>query len=386
MQTLGGGPPLIIGHRGLPGLAPEETAHSYELASRAGAESFEADIHLSKDGVLVARHNPWLSDNTNVGSVAGSNPAVSARRRVDPGSFVVDAEDHTGDWAISDFTVAELKQWLGATTYDAADERPTSLNGLLPILTLQEIIDLARRESSRTGRVISVYPETKNPSWNNAQAIAKGVGQTSSRPLEDAFLRIIEENGLNAKDAPIFVQSFEPGSLKYMVAHGLRAKTVQLIAGAGVDLTTGAVIQHASARSQPHDWLLAGDKRRYDSMVTPAGLAEIRTYADGIGPWKPYIIPYACQAPGAAAAMQEALVLPPTSLVEDAHRAGLFVHAYTFRDEARYLTASDSGDPKREYLRFFELGVDGVFTDHAATAFQARAMYLAQSGQAGSKP
>lgn len=422
LATLDGTPPLVIGHRGLPGLIPEETGPSYELAASLGADAFEADLHLTKDCVLVARHNPWMSDNTDVAEVAEREPQVAARRRTVPGvmvkvawpqtptsgpadylsdltdpqdpksvlrSLVVDGEDHTGDWAVSDFTLAELKRWFAGTTYDAAGERPELLNGRLPILGFQEIIDLAKAQSARSRRTISVYPEAKNPTWNNEQAIANGCGPAGSRPLEDAIIRIVEENGLNAEDAPILVQSFEPSSLRYMAAHGLKAKIVQLIDADGVDFRTGAVLYDDITNSRPYDWTLAGDPRWFDAMLTPAGLAEIRTYADGIGPWKPQIVPLKIQpwpernADGSAfkGTTAQAEAQPATSLVQDAHEAGLFVHVFTFRNEAKYLAASYADDPKKEYLAFFALGVDGVFTDFSNTAAEARASFLHPSGR-----
>ena len=91
-------------------------------------------------------------------------------------SLIVDGEDHTNDWSITDFTLAEFKEWLAGTTYDAANERPKEFNGKFPILSFQEIIDIAKAKSQATGRVITVYPETKNPTWNDAQAIANGCG------------------------------------------------------------------------------------------------------------------------------------------------------------------------------------------------------------------
>ena len=260
--TLDGKPPLVIGHRGVPGLMPEETQASYDIAAALGADALEEDLHLTKDCVLAARHNPWLSDNTNVAEVAKTNPEVAARKRTIPGvmvkvkwpstptsgpteyptdltnpadpksvlkSLVVDGEDHTNDWSITDFTMAELKNWIAGTTYDAKDARPTEFNGKFPILSFQEIIDIAKAKSKETGRVIAVYPETKNPTWNNEQAIANGCGAPGSHPLEDALIKIINDNGLNSKDAPIYVQSFEPGSLKYMHDHGLQTKIVQLM-------------------------------------------------------------------------------------------------------------------------------------------------------------
>ena len=419
--TLDGKPPLIIGHRGVPGLVPEETEASYDLAAALGTDALEEDLHLTRDCVLVARHNPWLSDNTNIAEVAKTNAAVATRKRTVPGvlvkvkwaktpssgpaeyltdltdpadpksvlkSLIVDGEDHTNDWSITDFTMAELKNWIAGTTYDAANERPKVFNGKFPILSFQDIIDIAKAKSKETGRAIAVYPETKNPTWNNAQAIANGCGAAGSHPLEDALIKIIEDNDLNSKEAPIFVQSFEPGSLKYMRSAGLKTRVVQLIDGNGVDFKTGQVLYNDIVNSRPFDWTVSGDARWFDAMLTPAGLAEIKTYADGIGPWKPQIVPLRISpwqdsnvdGTPYKGSTPEASTQEATSLVADAHRLGLFVHVFTFRNEKKYLAADYRGDPGLEYLKFFRLGVDGVFTDFTHTGVGARAAYLRELG------
>ncbi|MET3130922.1 glycerophosphoryl diester phosphodiesterase [Oxalobacteraceae bacterium GrIS 1.11] len=424
LPTLDGAAPLVIGHRGLPGLYPEETQPSYEGAADAGADALEEDLHLSKDCVLVARHNPWLSDNTNIATVALSNAAVAARKRTLPGvlvnvgyalgtyggpaqylsdqtdpndpksvlkSLVVDGEDHTGDWSISDFTVAELKQWIGGTTYDARTERPSALNGKYPVLTMQEVIDIAKVKSAASGRTIALYPESKNPYWNNAQAIANGCG-TGSHPFEDAIIKLIKDNQLNSKSAPIYVQSFDPASLKYMRAAGLATKVVQLVDGNAVNYQTGAMIYQTNdvynfVDGRPYSWTLAGDGRYFGAMLTPAGLADIKTYADGIGPWKPQVMaltvtPFkSSNADGTpfVATLADVNTVTPTSLIADAHKAGLFVHVFTFRNEQKYLAGFYKGDPGAEYLTFFRAGVDGVFTDFANTGFAARAAFLEDS-------
>jgi glycerophosphoryl diester phosphodiesterase len=426
LKTLDGSTPLVIGHRGLPGLHPEETKPSYEGAADAGADSLELDVHLTKDCVLVARHNPWLSDNTNITAVAQTNATVAARKRTVPGvavpvtyslatyggpatylsdltnpadpksvlkSLIVDGEDHTGDWSITDFTVAELKQWIAGTTYDAANERPTAENGQFPILTMQEVIAIAQAKSATTGRTLTVYPEAKNPYWNNQQAKANGCG-TGEHPFEDAIVKLIKDNNLNSKTAPIFVQSFDPASLKYMRSIGLAARVVQLVDGNDVDYKTGAMIYKTDdvynfVDGRPYSWTLAGDGRFFGEMLTPAGLAEIKTYADGIGPWKPQVVawkvsPYpATNADGTPYTFKFADVndATPTSLIADAHKAGLFVHSYTFRNESKYLAGLYKGDPAAELLTFFRAGIDGVFTDFANTAFAARATYLKETGR-----
>jgi glycerophosphoryl diester phosphodiesterase len=425
--TLDGAAPLIIGHRGLPGLYPEETSISYEAAAEVGADSLETDLHLSKDCVLVARHNPWLSDNTNISTVAATNAAIMARKRTVPGvlvnvgysvatyggpaqylidltdpadpksvlkSLVVDGEDHTGDWSIADFTAAELNQWLGGTTYDNRSERPTIDNGKYPILTMQEILDIAKAKSAKLGRTLSVYPETKNPYWNNAQAIANGCDISGSRhPLEDAVVKFLNANGLNTQAAPVFVQSFDPASLKYMRTIGLKSKVVQLVDGNDWNLKTGELIYQRPnsdnfVNGRPYSWTVAGDPRYFGAMLTPAGLAEVKTYADGIGPWKPQVMsmtvsPFKSTNPDGSVytgSFADVNTVTPTSLIADAHKAGLFVHAFTFRSEPGRLAGYFKNDAAAEYLVYFRAGIDGVFSDFANTAFAARKTYQTGTG------
>jgi glycerophosphoryl diester phosphodiesterase len=426
LPTLDGSAPLIIGHRGLPGLYPEETQASYENAADAGADSLEEDLHLSRDCVLVARHNPWLSDNTNIAAVAETVPEVAARKRTVPGrlvdvtydvatyggpaqyltdltdpadpksvlkSLIVDGEDHTGDWAITDFTLAELQQWVRGTTYDDRAERPTALNGVYPVLSFQQIIDIAKAKSASLKRTITVYPESKNPYWNNQQAIANGCDKAGTQhPFEDAILKIIADNDMNRIDAPILVQSFDPASLKYLRSIGVKTRLVQLVDGNAVDYKTGAMIYQTDdvynfVDGRPYSWTLAGDGRYFGDMLTPAGLKEIKTYADGIGPWKPQVMAWtispfpADNADGTpfAGTLADVNVVTPTRLIADAHAAGLLVHSYTFRDETRYLPGAYMGDPKAEFIQFFEAGIDGVFTDFATTGFAAREQYLKEA-------
>lgn len=426
LPTLDGKAPLLVGHRGLPGLFPEETGPAYEAAAKAGADSLELDLHMTKDCVLVARHNPWLSDNTNIADVAKTNPEVAARKRTVPGvavnvawpataesgpstyltdltdpqdpksvlkSLIVDGEDHTNDWSISDFTVAELKKWIGGTTYDARDLRPSKDNGKYPVLTFQEVIDIANAQSKATGRQISVYPESKNPYWNNAQAIANGCAKPGSHPFEDEIIKVIEKNKLNHQDAAIYVQSFDPASLKYMRSKGLKAKVVQLIDGNDVNYRTGEMIYNTNDSStfvsgRPYSWTLAGNPAYFGSMLTPEGLAEIKTYADGIGPWKPQLMalkvsPWKEQGKEGkpySGLLTDVNSVEPTNVIRDAHQAGLFVHVFTFRDEPKYLAGLYHGDPKQEYLKFFQAGIDGVFSDFTNTAYAAREAYLKQTG------
>jgi glycerophosphoryl diester phosphodiesterase len=367
LLTLDGKQPVVVAHRGASGYLPEETYEAYVKAIDLGADAIEPDLVSTKDGVLIARHDPNLAFSTNVASIA----KFADRKK----TVSVDGEVQTG-WFASDFTLAEIKE-LGGISTDA--ERPQQFNGLYKVVSFQEIIDLAKARSVN-GRVVAVYPETKNPTYH------RDIGL----PLEDKLIAMVKAAGWNSKDAPIFVQSFEPSSLTYLKANGLNTKLIQLIDADDVDLATGA-LTFAAPYDRPYDWFKSGDTRLFSAMVTPAGLAEIKAYADGIGPWKPYIISVKGQL-GTDGKVKDingdgkvnyadASSLPPTTLIADAHKAGLFVHAYTFRNESRRIPADYKNDPKEEYKAFYRLGLDGLFSDFADTAITARADYLKEMGR-----
>lgn len=367
LKTLDGSPPMVAAHRGASGYIPEETIEAYVKAIELGADWIELDLVSTKDGVLIARHDPNLGISTDV----ATHPEFASRKRTKQ----VDGETQTG-WFSDDFTLAEIKT-LGAISTDA--QRPQEFNGKYKVPTLQEVIDLAKRKTQETGRTIGIYPETKNPSYFRLLGL----------PMEDKLLAQLSAAGWNSRGAPVLLQSFEPGSLKYMRSKGSTLRMVQLIDGDSVDLKTGA-ITFGVPSDRPYDWTLAGDKRNFDVMVTPAGLAEIKTYADGIGPWKRYIVSVKGQVGADGKVIDingdgkvndaDATTLEPTTLIADAHKAGLFVHAFTFRNESRRLAANYKGDPKQEYLQFYALGLDGLFTDFTDTALQARDEYLRQVG------
>lgn len=358
--TLDGQKPLVIAHRGASGYLPEHTLEAYQKAIDLGADVIEPDLISTKDGVLIASHYPNLAINTDV----ATRPEFASRRRE---NWSVDGELQNG-WFAHDFTLAEIKT-LGVVATDPG--RPQQYNGKYRIVTLQEIIDLVKVESRKLGRTIAIYPETKNPTYHRDLGL----------PLEDKLIAIINSVGWNNKRAPVFVQSFEPSSLKEMREKGLRVRMVQLIDADGYDFKTGGMT-YAPPFDRPYDWQKSGDHRLFKDMVTPPGLAEIRTYADGIGPWKPYIVPVKGRLDDAGKLqdinadgqidLRDASTQAPTSLIADAHKLGLFVHAYTFRNEDRYLAHNYSGDPQAEYREFFRLGLDGVFSEFPDTAIAAR--------------
>jgi glycerophosphoryl diester phosphodiesterase len=383
--TLDGQAPLVVAHRGASAYYPEETLEAYALAIAMGVDVIEPDIVVTKDGALIARHDITLGTSTDV----ASHPEFAARKRAGENG---DGEAVAADWFVADFTLAEI-QTLGATSpnHPAAQK----YNGLFKVVTFQQVLDLIKQKAAETGRTVAVYPETKNPTYHYQ------LWKSGAIPvrLEDALVAQIKSNGLNSRDAAIFVQSFEPTSLQYMRSIGSLVKQVQLIDAYDIDFKTGLMVYGTApgnlVYSQPTDWKVAGLTQLFDSMLTPAGLAQIKTYADGIGPWKPMVVPVKCtlDAGGACKDLNgngtfdgynDTTSQAPTTLVADAHKAGLFVHEYTFRSEkGGYYNVSfdNGGDPVNEYLQHYRLGVDGVFSDAPDTGLEARAKYAKEIGR-----
>ncbi|MFN4030472.1 MAG: glycerophosphodiester phosphodiesterase [Acidovorax temperans] len=356
--TLNGDTPLVIGHRGASGYRPDHTLESYKLAIEMGADFIEPDLVATKDGVLVARHEPNITGTTDV----ATRPEFASRKTTKN----VDGVNEEG-WFVSDFTLAELKTLRAV---QPLSDRDQSYNGKFQIPTFEEVLDLAKAEGTKAGRTVGVYPETKHPTYHAKLGL----------PLEDRLLAVLAKYGYTTKASPVIVQSFEVSNLKY-----LRTKTqvrlVQLVDAN--DVNADGSMDLTAPYDKPYDFAVAGDSRTFASLLTPAGLKEVKTYADGIGPWKPYLIPSKqvdANNDGKPDDLngdgkideRDRVMMPATSVVKDAHAAGLFVHAYTFRNEAKRLASDFKGDPKAEYKLFFNLGVDGVFSDFTDTAKAAR--------------
>ena len=316
-----GSEPLIIAHRGASGYLPEHTLQAYALAIEQGAHYIEADLVITADGVLIARHENNLADTTDVAE------KFPDRRRI----RMVDGQQVDG-WFSEDFTLEEIKT-LRAT--ERLPFRDQSNNGKFQVPSFDEVIQLVLSRSRELDRRIGIYPETKHPSYFAALGL----------PLEERLLAALERHDLDQADAPVFIQSFEVGNLRKLDG-----------------LTDAPLIQLLSAPAlAPFDQESAGSGLTYGDMITDAGLREIATYADGIGPWKVLIVPRD----------EEGNLAPPTNLIDRAHAVGLAVHAYTFRSEDRYLAGQYNGDPGAEYRQFLSLGVDGVFTDFPDAATRA---------------
>lgn len=333
--------PLLFAHRGASALRPEHTLASYAKAIADGADYVEPDLVATRDGVLVARHENAITDTTDV----ATHPEFASRRN----RKVIDGEAHDG-WFVSDFTFAELK------TLRAIERLPkmrgTAYDGQFQILSFEEIIDFVAAESSARGRTIGIVPELKHSTWFAANGL----------PLEDRFVSILKAHEYTRR-APIEIQSFEVANLKALrktLGKPANVRLMQLVVAGG---------KYDAVR--PADVAAAGGALTFGEMVSPNGLRQIAAYADVVAPITRAVIPLGPDERLAA----------PTSLVADAHKAGLLVHVWTFRPENAFLAAdfrNDAGPNARneagsvaEIRRYLETGIDGLFSDDSALARRA---------------
>ncbi len=325
--TLDGKAAIVIAHRGASGERPEHTLAAYKLAIEQGADFIEPDLVLTRDGVLVARHENEISETTDV----ADRPEFAARRA----TKMIDGREVSG-WFTEDFTLAELK------TLRAKERLPqlrsTDSDGAFDVPTFEEILAFLADANMGRETPVGVYPETKHPSYFASIGL----------PHEAPLLALLDAYGYRGRAAPLFIQSFEVGNLK-----ALRAKS---------DLP---LIQLMEAEGGPAD--IPGTS--YAAMASPEGLKAIAAYADGIGPNKTMIIPRT--ALGALGS--------PTTLVRDAHAAGLKVHPWTFRRENYFLplghkggiNPAGHGDLAGEIRAYLATGIDGLFSDNVREAVPA---------------
>jgi glycerophosphoryl diester phosphodiesterase len=341
--------PIVIGHRGASGYVPEHTLTSYFIAMQDGADYVEPDLVMTKDGVLVARHENEIGGTTNV-----AEHLEFASRHT---TKVIDGTSVTG-WFTEDFTLAELKTLRARERIP--DTRPGNarFDGQFEIPTFEEILSLvhgveeqrdthARQLGKPAPKHIGVYPETKHPTY------FAGLGL----PMEKLLVQTLERYGYKGRHGLAYIQSFEVGNLKAL-AKMTQLPLVQLIDGTGA----------------PYDFVAAHEPRTYADLITPAGLKEIATYAQAIGPYKLLIITRTA----------DGKLGEPTSLVKDAHAQGLLLHPWTFRAENAFLPTNLKqgtdptvhGDLEAELLPYLRAGIDGFFTDNADLGFKAREAFL----------
>lgn len=315
--------PFIIAHRGASGERPEHTLASYERAIEQGADFIEPDLVLTKDGVLVARHENEIGGTTDV----ADHPEFADRRT----TKAIDGQQVTG-WFTEDFTLAELRTLRARERLP--EQRPANVrfDGLYTIPTFEEILQLIRAKEAEAGRRIGIYPETKHPSYFAA------IGLPHQGPLLD----LLAKYGYMTEADPVFIQSFEIGNLKAIRAVS-RLRLVQLV----------------DAEGGPADM----PDTSYADMTSLEGLRQIADYADAIGP-------------------SAAMLLTPegaTDLVDRAHDAGLQAHAWTLRMENGFLPAAyqrpDDGRGRGDFAGYVQAiartGADALFTDFPAQTREA---------------
>ena len=331
-------PVLVIGHRGAPAWRPEHTLASYARAITDGADFIEPDLVMTRDGVMVARHENEIGGTTDV----ASHPGFAGRKTAKTIDGVV-----VSGWFTEDFSLAELK------TLRARERLPrlrgTQHDGEFQIVTLDEIIDFVAGESVLAGRLIGIIPEIKHGTYF----------QRLGLPLEQPLLATLAAHAYT-RNATVEIQSFEIGNLQYLRAKlGDRHPNIRLL----------QLLDAPDA--QPHDVVVAGGDLDYRRMMTPAGLREIARYADAIGPAIDAIIPWTAEGRLGA----------PSRLVHDAHAAGLEVHPYTFRPENQFLARDfwQGDDPDAlnraglvaQIGAYLDAGIDAFFTDDPASGRQA---------------
>ncbi|AKG21554.1 glycerophosphodiester phosphodiesterase [Calothrix sp. 336/3] len=309
--------PIIIAHRGASGYLPEHTLAAYALAIDMGADYIEPDLVITKDGVLIARHENEISQTTDI----SLHPEFAHLQT----SKIIDGKVTQG-WFTEDLTLAEIKTLYTQERIPHLRPQNTAYNGIYPIPTLTEIIDLVKEKTQTTGRKIGIYPETKHPTYF----------QNINLPLEDSLITLLHHHGYQDKNAPIFIQSFEVANLQYL------AEKTQL-----------PLVQLINHHGQPYDFTLKQGTRTYQDLITPTGLSKIASYAQAIGVHKDLIVPRNHQN----------YLQAPTSLIQDAHHVNLLVHGWTFRNENEFLPANFADNPQQEYELFYSLGIDGIFSD-----------------------
>ncbi|WP_252973795.1 glycerophosphodiester phosphodiesterase family protein [Janibacter melonis] len=350
-QSVTGGPglrekdmirPLVVAHRGASGYRPEHTLAAYELAVGQGADYIEPDLVMTRDGVLVDRHEPEIGGTTDV----AQRPEFADRRT----TKLLDGVRTTG-WFVDDFTLAELKTLRATERLGELREESAMYDGRFEVPTFEEVLRQREELSRRTGRVIGVIPEIKHSTYLHAEGFDP----------EREVARLARKHHLDHRRAPLWVQSFELTALKDLrEQHGFRARTTFL----------------TTAKGGPFD--LSGRGTTYAQLTTPAAMKDLSRWIDGYGPEKSQVIPR--RADGSLGT--------PTTFVRDAHAVGLTVMPWTFRAENSFLPTDYrvGGDPSHfgraidEARAFLETDVDGIFCDQPDVCVQARTEMLHERG------
>lgn len=310
LRTLDHNSPIVIGHRGASGYFPEHTARAYERAIDMGADAIEPDLVITSDGHLVVRHDRHLGKSTDV----ADRPEFAARRVLKPGL-------PEPDWYVEDFTLAEIRRLKSRQPFPG---RSPEFDGLWPILTFDELLEIMRAGEARRGRSIGFHPEIKHPDY------FLSIGLDIVPPL----LKSLADHGYGASHGyedgrrSLFIQSFD-------LAFHRRIRPLTDIQ------LTQLLEDHGGV---PH---------------VPLEIAA--EFAAAIGPQKSLLLDRATRR--------------STGIVERAHELGMRVDVWTFRDDA---VGPGFVDAREELLAYLAIGIDGAFADFPDTALAIRDEHLAR--------
>ena len=401
--------PLVIGHRGASGSRPEHTLEAYKLAIEQGADFIEPDLVVTRDGVLIARHENVLAqvaldDDGNIMFDDAGNPVVT-QETSNVTEFPEFADRLTvkmvdgvaiGGWFTEDFTLEEIKELLARERIPEIRPDNTAFNDLYEIPTLAEVIQLVKDVEAETGRKIGIYPETKHPTFFQTEGTfqnedANGNGRLDDDEdingngrldvvhdgdpihanLGDKIVETLIEEGFTDPDR-IFIQSFEFQNLIALqakldeLAHDLDhpeladIPLVQLY-GAFTDPAEGGFDQPYDIRfnieqgATRHDLIEIYGEAFVEAVEAANDGAPI-TAETGYGDLaKPEVLHVIAEQYAEGIGPWNPTIIPrdedgvsqdPTDLVEQAHDAGLLVHPYTFRIENQFLPAElRDGEP-----------------------------------------
>ena len=298
---------LVIGHRGAAGYRPDHTIAGYTLAIEFGADFIEPDLVLTKDGHMIARHEPMIGGTTDV----ASHPEFADRKKI----RMVDGVEYN-DWFASDFTLAEIKTLRAIQPLARRDQQ---YNGQFEIPTLNEVIALAKSKSKETGRAIGIYPEIKHSTFHARVKDSNNKLLFGANVFENKLLSTLHKAYANSACAPVFIQSFEVSNLQYL-SKKTKIQLVQLVDAD--DVNADGSISLVAPYKQPYDFVVKGDGRTFADLLTAKGLDFVKTYADAVGPWKPYLV----KTENTDGNINHRKVVGSTGVVEMAHDKGLLVH------------------------------------------------------------
>lgn len=309
--------PVVIAHRGASGYLPEHTLAAKALAYGMGADFLEQDVVLTKDNVPIVMHDIHLDTVTDVAE-----------------KFPQAAREDGRFYAI-DFTLAEIRTLrVHERSSHKRDEKLTQ-RAVYPqrfpvgksrffVPTLAEEIELIQglnhaQQRFQPDREVGIYPEIKKPAWHREQG----------KDISSIVIKVLHEYGYRDKTAKCCLQCFDAGEVQ-RIREELKCNLflIQLIG--------------------ENSWKESGSD--YPALRTPAGLAKIATYADGIGPWLPHVLEQTADGKS----------VQPTSLVADAHRVNLQVHPYTARVEDLPAHCPSFADLHKHLLA---ADIDGLFSD-----------------------